>query len=159
MLSKNDNVYTQIAMPGSFDNLVDELLYKYDKPIPGSDLFITNSYHELMDGVLDIRDLGSGVIGGTKCDHLALRKKDVDFEIWIAQGEHPYPCRYDITTKVVTGEPEYSIQISNWKTGQNVAAEDFSFTAPAGTTRVDFAQYKKLRNTDELPSNFVEATK
>ena len=95
----------------------------------------------------------------SECDHLAFRKKDVDFEVWIAQGAQPYPCRYDITTKVVAGEPEFRIQIRNWKTGKNVAADDFSFTPPAGTARVDFAQYKKLRNTDEVPSNFMGGAK
>ena len=154
ILGKNMNVYTQVAIPGSIDHLVDELREKYNRPLPGADLMTSNSYDELMEDVVDVKDLGSGVIGGTECDHLAFRKKDVDWQIWIAQGSRPYPCRYDVTTKVVTGTPEYSIQIRDWKTGGDVASKDFGFTAPAGARQVDVADLAKLKDMSDLPSNF-----
>jgi hypothetical protein len=51
---------------------------------------MSNVYDELVSGVIDVKDLGSGVMGGIECDHFAFRKKEVDFEIWIAQGERPW---------------------------------------------------------------------
>ena len=135
ILGKNMNIYTQVAIPGSIDHLVDELREKYNRPLPAADLLTSNSYDELMEDVVDVKDLGSGVIGGTECDHLAFRKKDVDWQIWIAQGSRPYPCRYDIATKVVAGSPGYSIQIRDWKTGSDVASGGFSFTPPPGARR------------------------
>jgi hypothetical protein len=154
ILGKNMNVYTQVAIPGSIDHLVDELREKYNRPLPGADLLIGNSYDELMEDVVDVKDLGSGVIGGTECDHLAFRKKDVDWQIWIAQGSRPYPCRYDVTTKVVVGNPRYGIQIRDWKTGGDVASKGFGFTAPAGARQVDVADLAKLKDMSDLPSNF-----
>jgi hypothetical protein len=73
---------------------------------------------------------GSGVIGGTECDHLAFLTKELDWQIWIAQGKRPYPCRYVITSKRVDKAPQYSIQIRDWKTGDEVAPDDFSFKPP-----------------------------
>jgi hypothetical protein len=154
ILGKNMNVYTQFAIPGSIDHLVDELREKYNRPLPGADLLISNSYDELMEDVVDVKDLGSGVIGGTECDHFAFRKKDVDWQIWIAQGARPYPCRYDIATKVVTGSPEYSIQIRDWKTGSDVASGGFNFTPPPNARRVDVADLATLKDMSDLPSNF-----
>jgi hypothetical protein len=154
IMGKNMNIYTQVAIPGSIDHLVDELREKYNRPLPAADLLISNSYDELMEDVVDVKDLGSGVIGGTECDHLAFRKKDVDWQIWITQGPHPHPCRYDIATKVVAGSPEYSIQIRDWKTGSNVASGGFSFTPPPGARRVDVADLAKLKDMSDLPSNF-----
>jgi hypothetical protein len=58
-----------------------------------------------MSEVNDVKDLGSGVIHGVECDHLAFRTKEVDWQIWIGQGARPYPCRYVITSKKVTGWP------------------------------------------------------
>jgi len=69
--------------------------------------------------------------------------------LWIAQGEHPYPCRYVITSKDVDQGPQYSVQISNWKTGTDVAADDFGFKAPDGARKVDL---KDLVDFDELPT-------
>ena len=104
-----------------------------------------------MRDVTDVKDLGSGVIGGTECDHLAFRTKEVDWQIWIAQGEHPYPCRYVITSKKVDQGPQYSIQIRDWKTGSDVAADDFGFKNGTDAKKVDA---KELTDTDELPTQF-----
>jgi hypothetical protein len=155
LLGKNMNVYTQVGIPGSVDHLVDELKDKYARPLPAADLLITDSYNELMANVVDVKDLGSGVIGGTECDHLAFRKKDVDWQIWIAQGTRPYPCRYVIASRLVPGEPEYSIQIRDWKTGDEVASEGFNFSAPPGARRVDVKDLKMMRDMSDLPGNFL----
>ena len=94
MLGKNTNVYAQIDIPGTVDHLVDELQNTHNRPLPAADLLMTNVYDELMSGVVDVKDIGSGVIGGTECDHFAFRTKDVDWQTWIAQGDNPYPCRF-----------------------------------------------------------------
>ncbi len=151
VLRKDANTYAQVDIPGTLDHLVDELRDKYKRPVPGADLLLSNVYDELMRDVDDVKDLGSGVIGGTECDHLAFRAKEVDWQIWIAQGANPYPCRYIITTKGVDQGPQYSVQISDWKTGDQVASGDFAFTAPADAKKVDV---KDLVDADELPAHF-----
>jgi hypothetical protein len=155
LFGKNKNVYAQVEIPGSIDNLVDELKDKYDRPLPAADLLLSNPYDQLMPDVVDIKDLGSGVIGGTECDHLAFRNDDVDWQIWIAQGDRPYPCRFVITSKRIAFGPQYSIQVSNWKTGSEVASNDFSFKAPADAKKVDAKDPKGIKGMDELPGNFV----
>lgn len=155
LLGKNKNIYTQIDIPGSIDHLVDELKDKYNRPLPAADLLLTNAYDELMSGVVDVKDLGSGVIGGTECDHLAFRKREVDLQIWIAQGDRPYPCRYVITSRLVENAPQYSVQIRNWKTGGDSAADAFSFKAPPGARQVDLKDLQKMKDMGELPSHFV----
>jgi hypothetical protein len=105
-----------------------------------------------MQDVNDVKDLGSGVVGGTECDHLAFRTKEVDWQIWIAQGASPYPCRYVITTKQVDQAPQYSVQISNWKAGAEVAALDFAF---ANATNAKKIEPKDLMDVDELPSHLA----
>ncbi|CAN7654145.1 DUF2092 domain-containing protein [Phyllobacterium sp. LjRoot231] len=153
LLGKDDNLYAQAEVPGTIDHLIDELRNKYQRPVPGADLLLSNVYDELMRDVVDVKDLGSGVIGGTECDHLAFRTKEVDWQIWIAQGEHPYPCRYVITSTQVDQGPQYSVQISDWKTGTDVAAEDFGFKNSTDAKQVD--DPKKLVNIDELPDHFA----
>jgi hypothetical protein len=152
LLGKDANLYTEVDIPGTLDHLVDELRDKYQRPVPGADLLLSNVYDELMRDVTDVKDLGSGVIGGTECDHLAFRTKEVDWQIWIAQGEHPYPCRYVITSNGVDQGPQYSIQISDWKTGPEVAADDFAFKAPADARKIDL---KELADIDELPTHLL----
>jgi len=155
VLGKNKNVYTQVEIRGSIDHLVDELKDKYNRPLPAADLLLTNSYDELMANVVDVKDLGSGVISGTECDHLAFRAKEVDWQIWIAQGDRPYPCRYSIASKLIDGAPQYSVQVSNWKTGDEVANDSFAFEAPKGAKQIDLEELKKMKDMGALPSNFT----
>jgi len=152
LLGKTANLYGQVDVPGTIDHLIDELRDKYKRPVPGADLLLANVYDQLMPLVINVKDLGSGVIGGVECDHLAFRTEEVDWQIWIAQGARPYPCRYVITSKLVANGPQYSIQIRDWKTGAEVASDDFSFKNATNAKKIDL---KDLPDTDELPNIFA----
>src|SRR5262249_33190513 len=80
LLGKNTNLYTQVEAPSTIDQLVDVLRDKYHRPVPGADLLMSDPYKELMPPVTDVKDLGSGVIHGIECDHLAFRTKEVDWQ-------------------------------------------------------------------------------
>jgi hypothetical protein len=101
---------------------------------------------------VDTKDLGSGVIRGIECDHFAFRTKEVDWQIWIAQGTRPYPCRYVITSTKVTGGPQYTIDVRTWRTGTEVASEQFSVAVPTGARKL---QPGDLADFDELPRRFA----
>lgn len=154
LLGKDANAYFQAEIPGTVDHLIDELRDKLQRPLPGADLLGSNVYDNLMPLVTNVADLGSGVIRGMECDHLAFRTKEVDWQIWIAQGDKPYPCRYVITTKDVKGFPQYTLDIRDWKTGSEVAADEFKFTAPAGALQLKPGDTITFE-VDDLPSALV----
>jgi hypothetical protein len=133
---RNANLYSEVELPGSIDDLIDSLRDTYGRPLPGADLIVGDVYEALMPLVTDAKDLGSGVIGGVECDHLAFRTEEADWQIWIAQGDAPYPCRYVITTRDVTGWPQYTIDLRNWQVGAE-AAHGFTLAIPAGAEKVD----------------------
>jgi hypothetical protein len=152
MLAKDANAYAQVEAPGTLDQLADALREKFHRPIPGADLLSSNVYDALMPEVVDTKDLGSGVIAGVECDHVAFRTKEVDWEIWIAQGSRPYPCRYVVTSTQVTRAPQYTIDLRAFKTGAQVAPDTFAFTVPAGARKLNPGE---LRDFDELPAIFA----
>lgn len=155
ILGKNKNAYVQIGIPGTVDHLIDELKDTYNRPLPAADLLLSDPFAALMADVLDAKDLGSGVIGGVECDNLAFRNQDVDWQIWVTQGEEPRPCKYVITSTTMEGGPQYSLQVSDWKTGDQAGAADYGFSAPAGASQIDPAALKDLREASDLPDNFV----
>ena len=151
LLGKTANLYGQLEVPGTIDHLVDELRNK-GRPVPGADLLLSNVYDQLMPTAVNVKDLGSGVIGGVECDHFAFRTNEVDWQIWIAQGSRPYPCRYVITSNQVAQAPQYSLTITDWKTGDAVGAVDFSFKNATSAKKRDLAN---LPDMDELPKIFA----
>jgi len=151
LLGKNTNLYAQVEAPGTIDQLVDALRDKYHRPVPAADLLISDPYKELMSEVDNVKDLGSGVLHGLECDHLAFRTKEVDWQIWIAQGARPYPCRYVITSKKVTGWPQYAIDIWAWKTGAEVASDGFKLEIPTSAKQLTPGEVAEL---NEIPALF-----
>ena len=73
LLGKNLNLYAQKEVPGTVEHLIDELREKYNRPLPAADLLLPNAYDALMLDAVDVKDLGSGVIGGVECDYIAVR--------------------------------------------------------------------------------------
>jgi hypothetical protein len=151
LLGKNTNLYAQIEAPGTIDQLVDVLRDKYHRPVPAADLLMSDPYKELMPLVTEVKDLGSGVIHGVECDHLAFRTKEVDWQIWIAQGARPYPCRYVITSKRVAGWPQYTLDVTAWKAGPEVAPDGFKLEIPPGAKKLTADQVPDL---NEIPGIF-----
>jgi hypothetical protein len=152
IFGKGKNAYVQAEAPGTVDNLIDQLRDKFHRQLPGADLLSSNAYDALMTDVTDVKDLGSGVVGGKECDHIALRSKDTDVQIWIAQGAAPYPCRYVITSTGVDQAPQFSMTIRDWKAGAGTSS--FSFTPPAGATKLDVKDLEALKETSDLPENY-----
>ena len=151
-LGKNKNLYVQVEAPGSFDELIEMMANDHDRSPPAADLLLSNSYDQLMQGVTDVKDLGSGVIGGVECDFLAFRAEEIDWQIWVAQGDEPYPCRYVVTSKKIDGEPQYSIQISNWATGNGAESDNFTFENATNATKIEAADLAS--ELSELPGHF-----
>ena len=151
LFRKDQNLFAKVETPGTIDHLVDELRDKYQRPLPAADLLAANVSAEMMPDVKDVKDLGSGVIRGIECDHLAFRTEDVDWQIWIAHGDRPYPVRLVFTSNKVAGSPQYQVDVMNFKTGNQVANADFNFTPPPDAKQV---QPSELKSFDELPDVF-----
>jgi hypothetical protein len=149
-LNSDANVYGQVDLPGSVDDLVKRLRDDFQRPLPAADLLGADIEAALMADVTEVTDLGSGVIRGQECDHLAFRTPEVDWQIWVAQGDMPLPCRFVITSKGVEGSPEYTLEFSGW--GNGVSASDFTFEAPAGASKVEIGEVPDL---DEVAGIFV----
>ncbi len=152
VLGRHINIFTEIASPGSVDQLVDRLRDEHQFSIPGADLLLTNSYDRLMEDVLDARHIGQGVIDGVECEHLAFRNVDTDWQIWVEAGPRPIPRKYVITSKSVASAPQYTLRIKNWTTDVPINAEAFVFKAPGGAKKVDI---RELQDIDEVPSGVV----
>jgi hypothetical protein len=148
VLGKNLNAYAQTDTAGSIDQLVAGLRNEFGMAIPGADLLLSGAYDELMKDVLDAKHIGRGVIGGVECDHLAFRNNDVDWQLWVEVGTQPIPRKYVITSKAVTGMPQYTLRIKDWKTDLQVAADAFAFKPPTDAKKVDFVA---LSDIDEVP--------
>jgi hypothetical protein len=101
-----------------------------------------------MADVIDAKHIGQGVVDGIECEHLAFRKPDVDWQLWVEIGDRPIPRKYVITDKALTGAPQYTLRIKDWRTDMQIAADAFAFKQPTGARKIEFTA---LRDIDEVP--------
>jgi hypothetical protein len=151
---KDKNIFAQLDSPGSVDQLINLLRDKYSVAAPGGDLLLSRSFDEMTADVIDAKDVGRGVIDGVECEHLAFRNTDTDWQVWVELGARPIPHKYVITTKGVTGMPQYTLRIKEWRA--DVAADAFAFKPAQGAQKVAL---EALADTDEVPPGAVTGEK
>ena len=156
LLGKNVNAFAQADAPGTVDQLIDGIRDQYNVSMPGADLLLSRVYDELTTDVLDAKHIGQGVIDGVDCEHLAFRGPDVDWQLWVETGARPIPHKYVITSKHVTGAPQYTLRVKEWKTDAPAGADAFVFKPPADAKKVEFAA---LTDVDEVPAGQVAGGK
>jgi hypothetical protein len=149
---RDGNRFAQVPGGGSFDDVVDRLRSEAPLELPGADLLLSKSYEALMQGVLEAKHIGRGVVEGVECEHLAFRNLDTDWQIWIEAGDRPVPRKYVITSKAVGAAPQYTLRLRDWKTGVTPAPDAFTCNPPAGSTGVAITV---LDNLDEVPAGTI----
>jgi hypothetical protein len=149
---KQAKAYAHIDSPGTTDQLIERLRSEYSVDAPGADLLLGNAFEVLTDDVMDAKYIGEGVIGGVECDHVAVRDRETDWQIWIERGEKPIPRKYVITSKAVTGAPQYTLVVREWNAGTAASPEAFVFKAPTNAQKITI---KDLSNFDEVPAGTI----
>ena len=154
--NKKDKVFTQADAPGSVDQLVEKLRRDFGVDLPGADLFLSNPYQVLNADVIDAKHVGRGVVNGVECEHLAFRNDDTDWQIWVEVGANPVPRKFVITSKAVTGGPQYTMLITDWKGDATIPPDAFTFKPPDGAKKVEF---DSLSAIDEVPPGVIKGSK
>ena len=138
LYGRKHQYYATAPAPASMDQMLDHIRQRLSMEPPGADLLYSNIYDGLIDGVSEARVIGPAVIGGAKTTHLAFRASDVDWQIWIEDGDRPLPRKYVITTKWTTGSPDFGVEFSDWNLSPKIDKSTFVFTPPKGAQKIDF---------------------
>lgn len=130
--------YATVPAPATIDAMLDLAYQQLDLIAPGADLIDTRAYDLLMQDVQSGIYLGTSVVAGQVCHHLAYRGLEVDWQLWVREGAQPAPCRYVITSKTLPGAPQFAVQILEWDISPNVPDARFQFVAPRGAKAIEF---------------------
>jgi hypothetical protein len=149
---KNLQSYAQFESPGTVDEIIGQLRDDHNVGAPGADFLLSYVYDELIEEELEAKYIGRGVIDGVECEHLAFRKADTDWQIWIELGDRPIPRKYVITSKTVAGVSQYTLRIKEWASNVGILAESFEFQAPEGAMKLPL---EALASIDEVPFGVV----
>jgi hypothetical protein len=141
-VDKGRKLHVQVEVKGTIDDALDAAADVFGAELPARDLLSPDAYTPLMEAVQESAYLEPVQIGAMTCRQLAFRSDEVDWQIWIQEGDQPLPCRYVITSKWTYGAPNYAITFANWQVNPKLAPETFE-AATEGSKGVDVESYRK----------------
>ena len=113
------------------------VLEKRGIDLPLADLFYWGTDQDRSGDITAATVIGVSTIEGTACDHYAFRQKDVDWELWIEQGQKPLPRKMVITTTAEKTRPQHSTVLT-WDLSPQLGDELFTFVPPQQAHKIDF---------------------
>jgi hypothetical protein len=131
-----DNVYARTEKAGTVDDAVKYLVGVLKTPLPLARLFRTSLPAELEQLVEEIDYVELNTLTDVPTDHLAVRTKDVDFQIWISRGKEPLPRRIVMTYKNFRGDPQFRADFSNWNLSAKGVKGPFTYSPPTNAEQV-----------------------
>lgn len=138
LYNPRENLYATTAAPPTVDETLDFAREKLDIIAPAAELFYKNAAERMLKESTSGFVVGPSVVASVKCTHLAFRGAEVDWQIWIEDGDKPLPRKFILTSKKVAGEPQFTVIIRNWDVAPKLTNQEFSFTPPKGAKKIEF---------------------
>ena len=136
LYGKNANAFFQLPAT-TIEQAVDALRNDVGFDAPGADLLAEKPLQHAETDTASGTHVGMAFLNGVEVHHLAFRGKEVDWQLWVSDGEKPLPLKYVITSKWVAASPKYSIEFKNWNTAPSLEDSAFVFTPPKDAKRLD----------------------
>jgi hypothetical protein len=125
-----DKAYATAAAPDTVEKMIDFARETVGILLPAADLVYRGAYPLMMQDVSLAAVVGKSSIGGVVCDHLLFSRPGVDFQIWIAEGERPWPCKYAATEMDTPTKLSITTFLSGWNFSPVVQDAKFTFVPP-----------------------------
>jgi len=130
--------YASIDAPPTLDEALDFARDWLDIYAPGADLIYKTTYKRLTEDVVSGLYIGTSVVDRVRCHHLAFRGNEVDWQIWIEDGDRPFPRKYIVTSKWIAGSPQFTVTTRGWNLSPKIAEDMFTFAPPKDVKKIDF---------------------
>ncbi len=132
----DDNIFAQVDKNGTVDDVLVFMVRDLGLTLPLARMFHSGFRQSLEKMATSVSFVEENFLFDVPTDHLTARSRDVDLQVWIAQGDKPLPRRAVITYKNEPGQPQFWAELSDWDFAPKVTDESFTFTPPAGAEKI-----------------------
>ena len=135
-----ERIYASIEVPGTLAQATDYLVDEVGVPAPLADLLHPSFYADVSAGIESGILIGEEWVGDVRCEHLAFRGAEVDFQVWIQMEKARLPKRIVIGYRKQEGAPQFSANLTHWDLSPDLPDELFIFTPPPGAIEVTLGE-------------------
>ena len=139
----SNNIYANFPTFSEINNintLVNNIGDKLNITLPLGEIISTeNDLETIREKNISGVYVGESMVNGIACHHLAFRKEDLDWQIWIEKGDRALPRKLVITYRDDPFSPQYSALLSDWNFNYISAQDPIFFFKPAvDASKIDF---------------------
>ena len=138
MSNPGHNVYAQTPKQGSIDDAIAYFVRDLGMKLPFSTLLQTTAPQELDRRTKTLDYVEKTSIFGAPAHHLAGSGEDIDYQVWVADGDRPLPQRLVLTYRNEKGQPQFRAQFFNWNLAPEAPASLFAFVPTPGMHQIAF---------------------
>jgi hypothetical protein len=124
--------YARVELPGRLDAALDHLLLERGFRAPLAALTYSDLAAVLRPRAETARYVGLETLDGVRCHHLAFGNPDIDWQLWVEEGERPVFCRLVVVYKTDPGAPRFCARFTEWDLSPDVPDSLFVFHPPEG---------------------------
>jgi hypothetical protein len=146
-------VWAQTAVPGTLDEMLDDVARRYSLPVPIADVVYSVPYEAFIGRSTTGGFVGRETIDGVACARLAFADDFLDVGVWIPSSGQPLPRRVELVYKRAPGAPKARMDFTSWDLAPQIDEGLFRFVPGAAATQIAFGDLAAgLLSGGELPS-------
>jgi hypothetical protein len=142
--ARRRNYYATVSAPATLEALGDRIESRYGA-LPAADLFAGDDDRHVSARLIAAAAVGPEVVGDISCEHFAFREANLDWQIWIEQGDCPLPHKIVVTTSSDPEQPQYT-SVMTWNLAPPVSDAVFTFEPTADARRITLADVSPSRD-------------
>jgi hypothetical protein len=135
--------YSSVPAPATNREVLDTIYNKFGIRLPLEDLFRWDdgTTADRIQALKSAYEVGTATIDGVPTDHFAFREADVDWEVWIQQGDQPWPRKLVIVDRTDPARPTFTARLT-WQMNPTFTDADFAFVPDANAKQIKMATFK-----------------
>jgi hypothetical protein len=132
-------VYAQADQPGSIDDALIYFTRELEMRLPLAALFTSRFQEELAPRLRFADYVETAYVFEVPTHHVIGQTAVVDFQVWITDGEKPWPRRLVLTYRDEPEQPQFWAEFDDWNDRPRITKKTFDFRPPADASAIVFA--------------------
>ncbi|MCK5528905.1 MAG: DUF2092 domain-containing protein [Kiritimatiellae bacterium] len=124
---KNDKEFT-VAMPGSVDNLIQNMYDKRDYVVPVADLLYSDIFSSINSNLTQADYKGIAMMDNKQCHYVMCMSGGVRWQIWITSKGNPIPLRIIIDYPGRSSVRRYAVKITDLRSAGELTDNKYTTT-------------------------------
>ena len=138
---KANGKWAQTNVPGTLDEMLDDVARRFGLPIPIGDVVYSSPYDAFIGSSSKGGLVGQETIDGVLCAKLDYADDLVQVKLWLPTAGRALPRRQEIVYKKAPTPLTAQLNFTNWNLDAPVSDAAFSFQPPASGGRVEFGDF------------------